>query len=254
MKKCSNTNQIVCVGNISSIETMGMHDGPGVRVVIFMQGCALRCLYCHNPETWNMQETKQQYTPQELVQKILRYQPYFQHNGGVTFSGGEPLLQAEFVYECVKRLKKHNVHVALDTAGVGTLHEPLLALCDLIILDVKASEETLYKTITGQKSMQPFLQFVSKVQELNKPLWIRQVIVPKVNNSKHNIEHLAQFVNTLHNVQKVELLGYHTLGVDKYKQQNISYPLQGTPSLEEKEKQALQLYLQALLKNKKSAY
>ena len=188
------------------------------------------------------------------MQKILRYQPYFQHNGGVTFSGGEPLLQAEFVYECVKRLKKHNVHVALDTAGVGTLHEPLLALCDLIILDVKASEETLYKTITGQKSMQPFLQFVSKVQELNKPLWIRQVIVPKLNNSKHNIEHLAQFVNTLHNVQKVELLGYHILGVDKYKQQNIAYPLQGTPSLEEKEKQELQLYLQALLKNKKSAY
>lgn len=232
------------VGNISSIETMGMHDGPGVRMVIFMQGCALRCLYCHNPETWNVAEKKQTFTPEQLVEKILRYKPYFQNNGGVTFSGGEPLLQAEFVYACVKLLKKHNIHVALDTAGVGPLHVPLLKLCDLLIVDVKAVNSALYTHITKQP-IHSFQTFMQTVQTLHKPLWLRQVLVPGINNTKQQVDEFIAFANSLHHVEKVEVLAYHTLGVDKYTQQNIPYALQGVKAMEEKEKETWQAYVNA---------
>ena len=126
-------------GKISSIETMGLVDGPGVRFVVFMQGCPLRCLYCHNPETWNINNFNEEYTPSELIDKVLKYKPYFKNNGGITFSGGEPLMQKEFLLECLKLCKENNIHTCIDTAGSIPNCEEILKLTDLVILDIKSN-------------------------------------------------------------------------------------------------------------------
>lgn len=136
-------------GAISKIETLGLVDGPGIRVVIFMEGCKLRCLFCHNPEMWTIKEYN--YEVEELVNKILRYKPYFNNNGGVTFSGGEPLLQSNFILEVSKKLKSHDIHIALDTSGVGDNYEQLLNYIDLVILDIKALTPNQYLEMTKNK-------------------------------------------------------------------------------------------------------
>ena len=138
-------------GNINSFETMGLVDGPGVRFVVFMQGCPLRCAYCHNPEMWNAKEAKIQMTPEELLKKVLRYKVYFKNDGGVTVSGGEPLLQAKFVEEFFKLCKQNNIHTCLDTSGFGENYETLLDYCDLVILDVKELDANKYERLVGKK-------------------------------------------------------------------------------------------------------
>ena len=149
------------VGNINSVESMGLVDGPGIRYVVFLQGCKLRCLYCHNPETWDINAKCEQITPQQLIKKIVRFKSYFGSDGGVTFSGGEPLLQPEFLLECLRLCKKSGINTALDTAGVGFGdYEEILKYTDLVILDVKAVDENEYKQITGQ-DMKRFNEFLS---------------------------------------------------------------------------------------------
>lgn len=230
-------------GRISSVETLGTLDGPGIRFVVFLQGCKLRCLYCHNPETWDKNGEAEEINPQELVERVEKYKNYFGKNGGVTFSGGEPLLQPEFLLECLKLCKKKGIHTCLDTAGFGFgNYEEILNYVDLVILDVKAVESEEYAHITGQK-MDKFREFVEICQKLNKKMWLRQVIVPNINDNKEHILKLKQFASTLKNIEKVELLPYKTIGVHKYKTLNLKYRLEGVKELSEDKLKELNNYL-----------
>ena len=212
------------LGNIDSFESMGLVDGPGVRFVVFMQGCPLRCAYCHNPETWS-DEKKIQMTPSDLVKKILKYKPYFGDEGGVTFSGGEPLHQPEFLLEALKECKRNGIHTCLDTSGAGENYDEILDYCDLIILDVKELDEEKYKKLTGQ-NMDWFKNFLKKCQEKHKKMWLRQVIVPGYNDTEESVLKLKDFVSKLHNIEKVELLPYHSMAKEKYKKLGIKYRLE----------------------------
>ena len=212
------------LGNIDSFESMGLVDGPGVRFVVFMQGCPLRCAYCHNPETWS-DEKKIQMTPSDLVKKILKYKPYFGDEGGVTFSGGEPLHQPEFLLEALKECKRNGIHTCLDTSGAGENYDEILDYCDLIILDVKELDEEKYKRLTGQ-NMDWFKNFLKKCQEKHKKMWLRQVIVPGYNDTEESVLKLKDFVSKLHNIEKVELLPYHSMAKEKYKKLGIKYRLE----------------------------
>lgn len=230
-------------GRINSIETLGTLDGPGIRFVVFFQGCKLRCMYCHNPETWHEIGKSQEIEAKELVEKIERYKNYFGTKGGVTFSGGEPLLQPEFLLECLKLCKEKNIHTCIDTAGVGFGdYEEILRYVDLVILDIKAVEEDEYKQITGQ-NMDKFNEFVEICQRENKKLWLRQVIVPDINDDKEHVLLLKKFAQHIPNVEKVELLPYKTIGVKKYEQLNIKYRLKNTQELSQKKLNELNKYL-----------
>jgi len=223
-------NQCNVFANVSSIETMGLVDGPGIRVVIFLQGCNLRCAYCHNPETWDCEKKKNKMSVEEVVNKVLRYKAYISKNGGVTFSGGEPLLQSEFIYECSKRLKEEGIHVCVDTAGVASNYEKVIEFVDLFIVDVKSIYEEEYKYLTGQ-NIDTFYKFMDELQKKNKKIWIRQVIVPTINDDEKHIIDLANYINALKNVEKVELLPYSTIGIEKYNKLNIKYRLEGIENL-----------------------
>ena len=230
------------IGNVAGFETMGLVDGPGVRFVVFLQGCPLRCLYCHNPEMWNNDEQKIQISPEDLVKKIKRYKPYFKDIGGVTISGGEPLTQAEFVCEVFKLCKENGIHTCLDSSGFGKDYDKLLSYCDLVILDVKELDAEKYKKLTGKKIDQ-FFKFVETCQKKNKKLWLRQVIVSGLNDTVENVKKLNEFAKSLSNVEKVELLPYHTMGVEKYKKLGIKYRLDGVQDMDKKECEKLLKYL-----------
>ena len=230
-------------GLINSIETLGTLDGPGIRFVAFLQGCKLRCLYCHNPETWATKGQSIEISPQELVEKVEKYKNYFGQEGGVTFSGGEPLLQPEFLLECLKLAKKKHIHTCIDTAGFGFGdYSEILKHTDLVLLDIKAVEPDEYQHITGQK-MDIFNQFVEAVKKAETKLWLRQVIVPGINDDKQHIEKLKEFAKTLKNVEKIELLPYRTIGVHKYKTLNIPYRLEQIEDLSPEKLNELNSYL-----------
>ena len=208
--------------SIDSIETFGLVDGPGIRVVIFFNGCKLRCKYCHNPEMWKM--GKKNYTPEELVEKIKRSKPYFQEKGGVTFSGGEPLLHSDFLIETAKLLKKENIHIALDTSGVGNgNYEELLKYIDLILLDIKHTEPKEYQEITGRK-MEEIEHFIETLNRSNKKVWIRQVIIPDITDTKEYIDNLVNYLTKIKNIERVDFLPFHRLGREKYLSLGIPYP------------------------------
>lgn len=209
-------------GSVDSIESFGLVDGPGIRTVVFMSGCKLRCKYCHNPEMWSMKELN--YTPLELAQKIIRNKPYFKNNGGVTFSGGEPLLQSEFIIEVCKILKQENIHIALDTAGVGLgNYNEILSYMDLIILDVKHVTKDGYYDLTSS-NMEEALKFIDALNQSNKSVWIRQVIVSGVMDNDDYLNGLCAFIKKIRNVEKIEFLPYHTMGKEKYVKLGIKYP------------------------------
>lgn len=230
-------------GRINSIETLGTLDGPGVRFVAFLQGCKLRCKYCHNPETWNMEGESQLITANSLVKKIEKYKNYFGENGGVTFSGGEPLLQPEFLLECLKLCKEKNIHTCLDTAGVGFGdYTEILKYTDLVILDIKAVNADEYKELTGQ-SINFFNDFLKQAIKAKSKFWLRQVIVPGINDDKQHIELLKKLAKTIPNVEKIELLPYKTIGVHKYKTLNIPYRLEGVEELSQQKLDELNKYL-----------
>lgn len=213
-------------GKIHSYESMGLVDGPGVRFVIFFQGCKLRCSFCHNPDTWS-QTIGNEITAGELFDKIKRYKPYFMSSGGgVTFSGGDPLLQSEFLTAMLKLCKAEKIHTAIDTAGVGdrTDYSEILSLADLVMLDVKHLDDLEYKKITG-KNMEDYKSFAEQLRLFNTDVWLRAVIVPTINNNLSYIRALSEYAKTFPNIKKVELLPYHTLGVNKYKELGIEYKL-----------------------------
>ncbi len=220
-------------GYIHSIETMGLVDGPNIRVVIFMQGCPLRCLFCHNPDTWN-KISKTKVTSKEVVDVVRKYRSYIEEGGGVTFSGGEPLYQSEFLLDMLRLSKKAGIHTCIDTAGVGydiKYLDDILKYTDLVLLDIKAIDEESYKKITG-KSMKMFNQFIEKLKEHKNKIWIRQVIVPGINDNEEYILKLKEYLNEFDNIEKIELLPYHTMGVDKYKKLRIKYRLDGVPIMD----------------------
>lgn len=227
---------------ITDMETMGLVDGPGMRLVLFLSGCRLRCLYCHNPETWDSNGYTKKLTPRKVLSLYNKYKSYYGETGGVTFSGGEPLLQSEALLETIKLLKKHNIHVALDTSGVAENYEEAVKLSDLIILDVKAIDPMEYKKLTGL-DIDHFNKFLEFCISQNKKLWLRQVIVPGINDNKEHIKKLKDFAKKITNVEKVELLPYHTMGESKYKEMNIPYRLAGTPAMDKDECKKLEAYL-----------
>ena len=215
-------NQDKIKASIDSFETFGLVDGPGIRVVVFFNGCKLRCKYCHNPEMWTKKEDN--YSPQELVEKIKRYKNYFKNNGGVTFSGGEPLLHSKFIIETAKLLKEENIHIALDTAGVGLGdYEEVLKYIDLVILDIKHTTKEGYKDITGLEITETE-KFIEILNKQNKPVWIRQVIVPGIMDNEEYIDSLIEYIKKIKNIERVDFLPFHRLGREKYLALNIPYP------------------------------
>ena len=217
------------IGYIDSVEVMGLVDGPGIRFVTFLTGCKLRCSFCHNPEMW--QKTGLEITSEELLRRILKYKNYY-IDGGVTFSGGEPLMQSDFLIEILKKCQMCGLHTALDTAGVGgNKHEEILKYTDLVIYDIKALDSENYKKITGYE-IDESLSFLNKCQEMNKKMWLRQVIIPGINDNEEYILKLKNFIKKLKNIEKVELLPYHTMQLEKYKKLNIIYPLIGVEDMD----------------------
>lgn len=214
-------------GNVHSIETLGTLDGPGIRMVVFFQGCKLRCLYCHNPDTWMLNKGTV-ISSKEIVEKAKRYKPYFQNNdGGVTFSGGDPLLQPDFLMECLNGCRKEGMHTVLDTSGVGLGdYDEILKSTDLVILDIKHSNPKKYKKITGL-DISHYYEFKESIIKNNKDIWLKQVVTPGINDTCEDMKEFEKEVNSFPKsiVKKVEILPYHTLGVFKYKELNIDYRL-----------------------------
>ena len=236
-------------GNVNSVESMGLVDGPGIRYVVFMQGCNLRCKYCHNPETWDKSRKCEKITPRALIDKVKRFKSYYGKDGGVTFSGGEPLLQPQFLVECLKLCKANSINTALDTAGVGLgKYDEILPLVDLVILDIKAVDEKDYQELTG-KPMEYFNKFLEDCQKYHKKIWLRQVIVPNLNDSEENINQLAKFISKISNVKKVELLPYKTIGVHKYLDLGLNYRLDGVPDMDENRCKSLEIKLLEKINN-----
>ena len=211
-------------GSIDSIETFGLVDGPGIRTVIFLNGCSLRCKFCHNPETWNLKELN--YTSEEIVEKVRRNKPYFKNGGGVTFSGGEPLLQYDFLVNTCKLLKKEDIHIAIDTAGIGLGdYTELFNTIDMVLLDIKHITRDGYKDVTGTDRFLNFMEFVKELNKTNIEVWIRQVIVPGVNDNTNYIKELSSFIkDNINNVSRVDFLPYHKMGVEKYNKLGIEDP------------------------------
>lgn len=224
------------VGKIHSVESFGSADGPGVRYIIFLQGCRMRCKYCHNPDTWASQEYESQ-TSEEVLKKALRYKTYWGKNGGITVSGGEALLQIDFLIDLFQRAKEKGVHTTLDTSGNPFTREgeffekfqKLMEVTDLFMLDIKHIDSTVHKELTGQPN-ENILDMARYLSEQKKDMWIRHVLVPGYTDSEEQLEALQAFIKTLDTVKRVEVLPYHTLGVFKWEELGLPYGLEGVPT------------------------
>lgn len=217
-------------GRIHSIETCGTVDGPGIRYLIFTQGCPLRCLYCHNPDCRSPTEGKE-VTVDELITDIQKYHSYMKFSGGgITITGGEPLMQPEFVREIFRRCQKLGIHTALDTSGYVKIvtAKPVLDYVDLVLLDIKSFAPEIYHQVTGV-SLEPTLSLARYLSNIKKPVWIRFVLVPNLTNSPSNIRGLAEFISGLNNVERVEILPFHKMGEYKWEQLGYEYQLKDTP-------------------------
>ena len=212
-------------GKIHSFESFGTVDGPGIRFIIFVQGCPLRCQYCHNRDT-RESEFGREYDVEEIIQKILRYKEYIQDTGGVTITGGEPLLQIEFVTEIFRRLKELNIHTTLDTSGFSDINkiEELMKYTDLVLLDLKVMDDSIHKELIGV-SNKKILEFAKYLCEKDIPVWIRHVLVPEITDSEEHLISLKLFIESLKNVKKVEILPYHKMGEFKWNEYGEDYKL-----------------------------
>ncbi len=212
-------------GSIHSMETLSGRDGPGIRTVIFMQGCSLRCKYCHNPDTWEVGEFNTD--TEALMKKLNRYKPYYGKDGGITLSGGEPFMQAEFVSELLHLAKENNINTAVDTSGyfLNEYVKTALNYTDLVLLDIKHSDSIAYKKLTGV-NISHSLEFLDYLKRIKKPVWIRQVIIPGINDTEEQVIELMHLIKGV-NIKKVELLPYHTLGVYKWEKLGLGYSLNG---------------------------
>lgn len=217
---------------IHSLESFGTVDGPGIRFVTFMQGCPLRCLYCHNPDTWDAKAACQyEMTPEELYAETIRYRSFIA-SGGVTVTGGEPLMQAAFVREYFRLCQGGGLHTALDTSGILCTQEAFSVLdyADLVLLDIKTINPNLHPRLTGRRGENP-LRFLDELERRGIPTWIRHVVVPGWTDNEADLEALGRYIAGYQVVQKVELLPYHTMGTFKYQESGIPYPLEGVEPL-----------------------
>ena len=225
-------------GRIHSFESFALVDGPGVRCAVFLYGCALRCKFCHNPDTWcpsSISQTKE-ITARELFDKAIRYKPYWKNNGGITVSGGEPLVQLDFVTEFFRLMKKEGVHTCVDTAGQPFRRDPewldrfneLMSLTDLFMLDLKQFDSKLHVELTGKDNAN-ILDMARYLSDNGKEMWIRHVLVPGLTDGKEDLKALRKKLDEWTNVSRVEILPYHTLGLFKWENLGIPYSLEGVP-------------------------
>ena len=220
------------IGHIHSTESFGAADGPGVRFIVFMQGCHMRCRYCQTPDTWKM-DGGDEVTADEILKRALRFKPYWGKDGGITISGGEPLLQIDFVIELFKKAKELGINTCIDTAGNPfTKEEPffskfeeLMKYTDLLLLDLKEINPARHKDLTGFDNSN-IIEMAKYLSEINKPVWIRHVLVPEHSDFDEDLDALGDFIDTLSNVDRVEILPYHTLGKFKWENLGIPYSLE----------------------------
>ena len=220
-------------GRIHSVESFGSADGPGVRYIVFLKGCNMRCQYCHNPDTW-AKDGGELMTPEEVLKKALRYKTYWKEKGGITVSGGEALLQIDFVTELFRLAKEKGVNTCLDTSGNPfSLEEPfkskfdeLMKYTDLFMLDIKHMDDAAHRKLTGQTN-QNILEMAAYLSDHGKAMWIRHVLVPGITTEEDELYRLRSFLDTLKTVERVEVLPYHTLGVFKWKELGIPSQLEG---------------------------
>ncbi|WP_446897315.1 pyruvate formate-lyase-activating protein [Clostridium sp. LBM24168] len=242
------------MGKIHSIETMGLVDGPGIRVVAFFQGCRLRCAFCHNPDTWQFDEGENMSAGQ-LLKKVERFRVYFEKSGGgVTCSGGEPLMQPEFLLEFLKLCKESGINTALDTSGFGKgNYEEILKYTDLVILDIKNIDGQGYEKLTG-RNIEEFYRFVKAVNRSGSRLWIRHVMVPGITDSYECMDKIIDIINkhvNLDKLDKFEILPYHTMGEDKYEKMGIEYRLKGIKPMNNEKALEFQKYVEDIMNAKK---
>ncbi len=223
-------------GRIHSIETCGTVDGPGIRVILFLQGCHLRCKYCHNPDTWNPCGGIE-ITAEEAAKEIFKYEPYMRKSGGgVTISGGEPLLQFEFLYSLFIKLKKRGIHIALDTSGNMNISKikDILEYVDLIILDIKSTDIEKHIELTGAK-LEPVMDFLDYIDKKNKKTWIRHVFIPGITGGNEELIKIRDLKEKYKCVEKIEILPFHKMGEYKWKELGYEYKLKETREPTEKE-------------------
>lgn len=221
-------------GMVHSLETFGLVDGPGVRFVVFLSGCRMRCQYCHNPDTWC--RPGKEWTAEDLLRHAIKYKPYWKNNGGITVSGGEPLLQLEFLTEFLTLAKQQHIHTAVDTAGEPFCEdeayllrfERLLPVTDLFILDLKVMDSSAHRSLTGVDNRN-ILALARYLSSHHKKLWLRHVLVPGLTDDETDLLKMHDFITTLNTVERVEVLPYHTLGVHKWQELGLDYPLGGVP-------------------------
>ncbi|MFC3890883.1 pyruvate formate-lyase-activating protein [Lentzea rhizosphaerae] len=218
-------------GSVHSWDIATAVDGPGTRFVLFLSGCPLRCLYCHNPDTWHMRDGHRM-TVEDVVAEMAKYRRFIEvAGGGMTISGGEPLLQPDFTTAVFHRAKELGLHTALDTSGFlgARATDELLADTDLVLLDIKSWDPVVYRHVTGGE-VTPTLEFARRLSALGKPMWIRFVLVPGHTDAVDNVEGIASFVSTLDAVERVEVLPFHKLGAPKYAELGIPFPLENVPT------------------------
>ena len=226
----------ICKGRISTTESFGSVDGPGIRFIVFVQGCRYRCQYCHNPETWE-REGGYEATAEEIFRQAWRYRPYWKRTGGITVSGGEPLLQLEFVTELFRLAKEKGVNTVIDTAGEPfTYDEPffsafetLLPLSDLFLFDLKQIDDAKHRALTGT-SNESALALARFLSERGKRMWIRHVLVPGWTTGEEDLGRLSEFIARLKTVDRVEVLPYHAMARHKYEELHLPYRLGDTPA------------------------
>lgn len=221
-------------GRVNSVQSLGAVDGPGLRYIVFLQGCPLRCKYCHNPETWDRLGGELR-TAEELCKTILRYRPYFGENGGVTVSGGEPLWQPEFVAELFSLLHEHGVHTALDTAGAGDLTrvEAVLRHTDLVLCDVKFPTEDGYRTHCGG-SLEHTLDFMRLTEHMGIPMWVRHVVAPGLTDTSASMRAVRDLCAGFSNLEKIDWLPFKNICISKYESLGIPFPMEGKPAFSQK--------------------
>lgn len=234
------------IGHIHSVESFGTVDGPGIRFVAFMQGCPLRCQFCHNPDTWDPHgKCQYELTPQQLLDEVLRYRSFIK-SGGVTLSGGEPLMQADFATEFFALCQAEGLHTALDTSGIFCSGRALdvLSHTKLVLLDIKTMDPDLYPRLTGQRQDNN-LRFLDELQQRGIPTWVRHVVVPGLTDNDEWLHRLGEHVARYSVVEKIEVLPYHTLGTFKYQELGLRYPLEGVDPLPADRAQAVRQLLSA---------
>lgn len=221
-------------GYIHSFETFGTKDGPGIRFVLFMQGCPLRCLYCHNPDTWNKQGAKHILTPEEVFQELYKVRNFVR--GGITVSGGEPMLQPEFILKLFKICKENNIHTTIDTSGIylNERVKDVLEYTDLVLLDIKHINPDKYKKLTSV-DLAPTLRFMDYMAEINKPVWLRYVLVPGYTDDEKDLNEWAKYASQFDIVERVDILPFHQMAIHKWEELNKEYELKDvpTPTLDE---------------------